>query len=109
MVAFCTSQDDFIIQVVHKPTLTGAVWVDIPNTFSQKDVSATAWTGGDIVAEFYMKGNLQASQTLEAISRFWDLTLGDDFNGVSEIMTITAIPLTTNANLFGVISFKEYE
>jgi hypothetical protein len=109
MVAFCTSQDDFIIQVVHKPTLTGAVWVDVPNTFSQKDVSATAWTGGDIVAEFYMKGNLQASQTLESISRFWDLTLGDDFSGVSEIMSITAIPLTTNANLFGVISFKEFE
>jgi hypothetical protein len=109
MVAFCTSQDDFIIQIVHKPTLTGAVWVDIPNTFCQRDVSATAWTGGDIVAEFYMKGNLQASQTLESLSRFWDLTLGDDFNGVSEIMSITAVPLTTNANLFGVISFKEFE
>lgn len=109
MVAFCTSQDDFIIQIVHKPTLTGAVWVDIPNTFSQRDVSATAWTGGDIVAEFYMKGNLQASQTLESIAKFWDLTLGDDFVGNSEIMSITAIPLTTNANLFGVISFKEFE
>jgi hypothetical protein len=109
MVAFSTSSDDFIVQIVHKPTLTGAVWIDIPNTFSQKDVSSTSWTGGDIVAEFYMKGNLQASQTLEAISRFWDLTLGDDFIGNSEIMTMTATPLTNNANLFGVISFKEFE
>jgi hypothetical protein len=56
-----------------------------------------------------MKGNQQSSATLESISRFWDLTLGNDFNGNSEIMTITAIPLTTNANLFGVISFKEFE
>lgn len=109
MVAFSTSSDDFIVQIVHKPILTGSLWVDIPNTFSQKDVSATSWTGGDIVAEFYLKGNLQASQTLEAISRFWDLTLGDDFIGESEIMTMTATPLTNNANLFGVISFKEFE
>ena len=109
MMAFCTSQDDFLIQVVHKPILVGAVWSDIPNTFCQKDVSATSWSGGDVVSEFYMKGNQQATQTLESISRFWDLTLGDDFAGNSEIMAITAIPLTTNANLFGIISFKEFE
>jgi len=109
MIAFCTSQDDFLIQIIHKPTLVGAVWVDVPNTFSQKDVSATSWSGGDVISEFYMKGNQQSSATLESISRFWDLTLGNDFNGNSEIMTITATPLTTNANLFGVISFKEFE
>lgn len=109
MMAFCTSQDDFLIQVVHKPILVGAVWTDIPNTFCQKDVSATAWSGGDVISEFYMKGNQQATQTLESISRFWDLTLGDDFAGNSEIMAITAIPLTTNANLFGIVSFKEFE
>lgn len=109
MNAFSTSQDDFLVQIIHKPILTGAVWVDIPNSLSQKDISATSWTGGDVVAEFYMKGNLQASEKLELLARFWDLTLGDDFNGESEIMSMTAIPLTNNALLYGVISFKEFE
>lgn len=107
--AFSTSQDDFLVQIVHKPTLVGAVWVDIPNSLSQKDISATSWSGGDIVAEFYMKGNLQASEKLELLARFWDLTLGNDFSGNSEIMSMTAIPLTNNALLYGVISFKEFE
>lgn len=106
---FSTSQDDFLVQIIHKPTLTGAVWVNIPASFCQKDVSATAFTGGEIVAEFYMKGNLQASERLDVISKFWDLTLGDDFLGNSEIMLIAATPLTTNANMYSVISFKEYE
>jgi len=107
--AFSTSQDDFLMQIVHKPTLVGVVWVDIPNSLCQKDVSATSWSGGDIVAEFYMKGNLQASEKLELISKFWDLTLGNDFSGNSEIMAITAIPLTQQATLYGVINFKEFE
>jgi hypothetical protein len=109
MSAFSTSQDDFIVQIVHKPILTGSVWVDIPNSLCQRDVSSTSWTGGDIVAEFYMKGNLQASEKLETLSKFWDLTLGDDFAGNSEIMLMSAIPLTTNASLYGVITFKEFE
>ena len=107
--AFSTSQDDFLVQVIHKPTLTGAVWVNIPNSFCQKDVSATSYSGGDVVAEFYMKGNLQASEKLELLSRFWDLTLGNDFAGNSEIMLMAATPLTTNATLYGVISYKEFE
>lgn len=109
MNAFSTSQDDFIVQVVHKPILTGAVWVPVPNSFAEKDVSATSWTGGDIIAEFYMKGNLQASEKLELISKFWDLFLGNDFDGNSEIMSMTSIPITNNASLYGIISFKEFE
>jgi arginine/ornithine N-succinyltransferase beta subunit len=62
-----------------------------------------------VIAEFYMKGNLQASEKLEQLAKFWDLTLGNDFLGNSEIMTMSAIPLTVNAAMFGVISFKEYE
>lgn len=106
---FSTSQDDFLIQVIHKPTLVGASWVTIPNSLCEKDVSATSWSGGEIVAEFYMKGNTQPSERLEMLSKFWDLTLGDDLAGNSEIMSITAIPLSTNALLYGVISFKEFE
>jgi len=109
MNAFSTSQDDFIIQIIHKPTLTGAVWTNVPNSYCQKDVSATVATGGDIVAEFYMKGNLQASEKLDQLAKFWDLTLGNDFAGNSEIMTMSAIPLTTNASMYGVISYKEFE
>lgn len=107
--AFSTSQDDFIIQIVHKPTLTGATWTPVPNSLCEKDTASTAWTGGDIVAEFYMKGNLQASEKLDLVSKFWDLTLGNDFNGNSEIMSLTAIPLTNNATLYGLMSFKEFE
>ena len=109
MNAFSTSQDDFIIQIVHKPILVGAVWTNVPNSFCQKDIAATSWSGGDVIAEFYMKGNLQASERLEQLAKFWDLTLGNDFLGNSEIMTMSAIPLTVNASMYGVISFKEYE
>lgn len=109
IAAFSTTQDDFLIKIIHKPILTGAVWVDIPTSLCQYDLSSTSLTGGDLVAEFYMKGNLQASEKLELLSRFWDLTLGNDFNGNSEIMTMAAIPLTNNASIYGVISFKEFE
>lgn len=107
--AFSTSNDDFLMQVIHKASLIGEVWEDIPNSNTQKDVTATSYTGGDVIAQFYIKGNLQASEKLELISRFWDLTLGDDFNGNSEVMTMAATPITTNATIYGVISFKEFE
>jgi hypothetical protein len=109
MNAFSTTQDDFLVQIIHKGILTNAVWVDIPNSLCQQDTSASAVNGGEIVAQFYMKGNLQASEKLETIAKFWDLTLGDDFDGVSEIMTMAAIPLTNNASMYGIISFKEFE
>lgn len=109
MNAFSTTQDDFLVQIIHKGTLTGANWVSIPNSFCEQDISATSITGGDVVAQFYMKGNLQASEKLELISKFWDLFLGNDFNGNSEVMTMTAIPLTNNASMYGIISYKEYE
>lgn len=109
MNAFSTSQDDFLIQVIHKPSLVGAVWVPVENSFCEYDVRATSWSGGDIVAEFYMKGNLQASEKLELLAKFWDLTLGDDFDGNSEIILMSSTPLTNNANMYGLISFKEFE
>lgn len=106
---FCTTSDDFLIQIIHNPTLTGASWVTIPNSFCEKDVSATAWTGGNILAEVYLKGNLQASAPIQQIADFWDLTLGDDFANISDIIAIVATPLTTNATAYGVMSFKEFE
>lgn len=109
MSAFSTSQDDFLVQIVHKPALVDAVWLPVSNSFCEYDVSATGWSGGEIVAEFYMKGNLQASEKLELLARFWDLTLGDDFDGNSEVMLMAATPLTNNANMYGIIAFKEFE
>lgn len=109
MNAFSTSNDDFLVQVIHKGTLTGATWTSITSSLCEQDTSATAIVGGDIIAQFYMKGNLQASDKLEYISKFWDLTLGDDFSGNSEIMTLAAIPLTNNASMYGIVTFKEFE
>lgn len=109
MNAFSTSNDDFLVQVIHKGTLTGAAWTSITSSLCEQDTSATAIVGGDIIAQFYMKGNLQASDKLEYISKFWDLTLGDDFSGNSEIMTLAAIPLTNNASMYGIVTFKEFE
>lgn len=106
---FCTSLDDFLIQIIWKPTLVGAVWNPVPESYCEFDVAATSFTGGKVVAETYMKGNLEASAPLETLAKFWDLTLGDDFNGVSEIISIVATPLTQNANIFGIMAFKEYE
>lgn len=109
MEAFCTSNDDFLVQIVHKPVLNGAVWTNITHSVCQKDTSATSYTGGHIIAEFYLKGNLQPSVSLESIARFWDLTLGNDFAGDSEIFSLVATALTANATLYGTISYKEYE
>lgn len=106
---FCTSADDFLVQIVFNPTLTGAVWADIPNALCQRDVTATAWSGGRIVAETYLKGNMQASAPLEQLTKFWDLTLGNDFASNSDVISIVATPLTTNAQLYGNIAFKEFE
>lgn len=109
MGIFSTSQDDFLVQVINRPTLTGAVWTPVPNSLCERDVSATSHTGGTIVAEFYLKGNLQASATLEQLAKFWDLTLGNDFNGNSDIISLVVTSLTTNSTVYGIISYKEFE
>ena len=48
-------------QVIKNPTLTGASWIDHPNTssFMQTDTASTAYTGGTIVASGFMLSGSQ--------------------------------------------------
>lgn len=79
------------IEVVLSPALTGASWSDIGGTsLSQKDVSATALSGGEVVASYYA--------TKDTITRV-DLTglypLGLNTKGtLSDILTVAVTPLT---------------
>jgi hypothetical protein len=79
------------IEVVLSPTLTGASWSDIGGTsLSQKDVAATALSGGEVVASYYA--------TKDTITRV-DLTglypLGLNAKGLtSDILTVAVTPLT---------------
>jgi hypothetical protein len=79
------------IEVVLSPTLTGASFTDIGGTsLSQRDVSATGLSGGEVVASYYA--------TKDTITRV-DLTglypLGLNTKGtLSDILTVAVTPLT---------------
>jgi len=78
------------IEFVLNPTLTGANWTDIGGTsLSQKDVSATAITGGETVASYYATANTITFADLRGL-----YPLGLNTRGlVSDILSVVVTPL----------------
>lgn len=105
---FSGSSDDFLVSLIKNPTLTGASWVDLSG-YCQKDVSATALSGGIELYSDYIRGSVStpsvsgANDLTESIIAF----IGDD-NGTSEILTLAATNLTTSASAYGRINYLEY-
>jgi hypothetical protein len=105
---FFNSADDYLIEIVKNPTLTGASWVNIPGVM-QEDVSATALTGGDIFFSSYGRGSasstpISLSHQLGSIANLGVDTLLD---GTSEIFSVVLTNLTSSATAYAHINYRE--
>ena len=96
------TQDDVMVNVTVDGVLTGANWVD-DSQFVQKDVSASAITGGRVVMSYYMS-KLGRSSINQFSSKF---RLGEYINGTKQHLTVSVKSVVSNANVHGSISFKE--
>jgi len=79
------------IEFVLSPTLTGANFTDIGGTsLSQKDTSATALSGGEVVASYYATANTITAADLRGL-----YPLGLNTKGtLSDILTVAVTPIT---------------
>lgn len=102
-----TNQQAVLIQIILNPTLTGSSFASV-NSFSaaQVDTSATAYSGGTVVAELYVPSADQATFNLKDYSK--SLTLGLDIAGTtSDILTVAAISLAGASTTWGAIQWEE--
>lgn len=94
-------------QIIYRPTLTGASWVDVESTHSgmQYDVSASAVTGGYApVIDFLQSGRNNPTTKTDVLDRII-MSMG---SGTSDILTLAAIRNTiTSASVQGGFSWKE--
>jgi len=93
-------------QIFHNPTLTGASWVSAgTDSVTQKDISATAISGGTLVASGYTSHELTTELAINT-----SLTLGADLNGTPDILTVSSVILNTSSSdgeIYGSITFRE--
>lgn len=97
--------DEFLIEVVKNGTLTGASFVDVPGHI-QKDVSATAITGGDIIFSTYARGDL-ISDVLGNHNDSTNFFIGQLLDGTSETLSLVATNMTASASAYAAINYKE--
>ena len=105
---FANSADDFLVEIVLNGTLTGASWT--ANTgVGEFDVSATAITGGVTIYSTYIRGNTNAPSVLSTeITKYTrDLNLGATLAGVSEIISVVATNITSNAQANAFINYRD--
>lgn len=98
-----TTADDIKVSVAVDQTLTGASWVS-HSQFIEKDISATAATGGRHVLTFYVSkdGSVESGAFK---SKF---RLGQFIDGTRQTVTVSAKTFSNNANIAASITFKEF-
>jgi len=98
---------DFEVALIKNPTLTGASFTS--NSLNVNyDVTATALTGGTIVSTTFIAGSNQGSTTLDAGSEYnFDLQLGVDLSGTSDIYTLAARTLSGSDDIIGALSYYD--
>jgi hypothetical protein len=95
-------------EVVVNGTLTGASFVDAgSNAFCNYDVSATAISGGEIIAAGYVAASNQSKGDIASDIKN-QIPLCNDIAGTStDILTIVATSLSTDTNVGAEITWKE--
>lgn len=98
---------DYEVALIKNPTLTGASFTS--NSLNVNyDVTATALTGGTIVSTTFIAGSNQGSTTLDAGSEYnFDLQLGVDLSGTSDIYTLAARTLSGSDDIIGALSYYD--
>lgn len=96
----------FEIVLVKNPTLTGPSWVATTSTNVEADLSATAYTGGTIVQQQFVLASTQSSGITSGGGDYnWDLQLGADLAGTSDIYTVAIRALSGTHTAIGSLSF----
>ena len=98
---------DYEVALIKNPTLTGASFTS--NSLNvDYDVTATALTGGTIVSTTFISGSNQGSTTLDQGSQYnFDLQLGVDLSGTSDIYTLAARTLSGSDDIIGALSYYD--
>ncbi len=100
-----SSADEFLIEIVKNGTLTGASFADVSG-YLQKDVAATAITGGDIIYSTYARGQT-ISDIITSAQAATNMFIGALLDGTSETITIATTNITANASAYISINYKE--
>lgn len=96
----------FEIVLVKNPTLTGASWVATTSTNVEADLSATSYTGGTIVQQQFVLASTQSSGITSGGGDYnWDLQIGADLAGTSDIYTLAVRALSGTHTAIGSLSF----
>lgn len=100
--------DDFLISLRLNGTLTAPSWTNVSG-IAQKEVSATAITGGVELYSFYIRSGSggSLSQIISVFENSVNSFLGSDLSGNSDILSIVATNLTLNASIMASINYKE--
>ena len=96
----------FEIVLVKNPTLTGASWASTSSTNVDADLSATSYTGGTIVQQQFVLASQQSSGLIAGGGDYnWDLQLGANLAGTSDIYTLAVRSLSGTHTAIGALSF----
>lgn len=96
----------FEVVLVKNPTLTGASWAATTSTNVEADLSATSHTGGTIVQQQFVLASTQTSGVTSGGGDYnWDLQLGADLAGTSDIYTLAIRCLSGTHTAIGALSF----
>lgn len=106
-----TSADCFIggnntayVNIYLNPTLTGAVWTQM-GSCSEYDISATSFTGGALIGSGIIRGNTPIS--LSNLIPYINNVLGEDINGVKDIVTIVVQSFSGTITANATLEWKE--
>ena len=98
---------DYEVVLIKNPTLTGASWAS-NSTNVERDVAATALTGGTIVDLDYVSGSNQGSGVVSTGESYnFDLQLGASLAGVSDIFTLAARTISGTDDIIGSMSYYD--
>lgn len=105
---FTSTADDIVIRIILNPTLTGATFA-LSNGVAQCDVAATASTGGTVIYSNYLRSS-SGSVSVATSEIFKDLNtwIGSDLAGASDIISVQCNSISTTANCFATITFREF-
>jgi hypothetical protein len=103
-----TVSQDYEVALFKNATLTGASYDTTTFSHVDFDVSATAMTGGTMVLQSFLSSTTQGRQVAVTPTGYnFDLQLGVDLSGVSDVFTLGVRTLDANptGDAFGVIDF----
>lgn len=102
------NNQNVLVQVILNTTLTGASFTSVDtNSASAVDTSATNFSGGTVIAEFYTESGTVQGFDLSAFAT--STVLSNTIAGAAgDILTLVAYSVTANTTTFAALRWEEY-